>query len=114
MNGKKLLAGLCALAAMLCLCACRYEAKAVGTWQGSGRIDVLCLDDPVTELVFSEDGTLVIQTEKGGTEYGYSMSDDTLTINGDGISYGVRYSIKRDELRIRSGGGTEAVFARVD
>ena len=113
MKIKKFLAGLCAFAVMTGLCACRYEAKAVGTWEGRGQIDALGLNDPVTELTFCEDGTLVIKTDRDEMEYRYSMSDDTLTINGEEMSYGVPYSIKRGVLRIRSG-GAEAAFTQVD
>lgn len=47
-------------------------------------------------------------------EYRYSMSDDALTLNGEEISYGMRYKLKGNTFSIYTGGGGYADFERVE
>jgi len=106
---------------MLCLalllCGCSREAKVVGTWVSCGTPDIKGSDfafKRADQWTFTEEGTALVTVDGETTEYGYSLSDDTLTLNGETISYGVRYKLKGDTFSIYTGGGGYADFERVE
>ena len=92
-----LLAAAC-LAALLC--GCSREARVVGTWVSSSAAGVSGGLDftRATQWTFTEEGTVTVVLDGEAEEYRYSMSDDTLTLNGEEISYGMRYELKGDTL----------------
>ena len=97
------------------LCACSHEARLVGTWQGDGPLDISATEAPyefATKMVFSSDGTVLITVDGYETQYGYHATDDTLTLNGGDMSYGILYSLSGRTLTIYTGGNTSAQFTR--
>ena len=109
-----LLAAVC-LAALLC--GCSREAKVVGTWVSCGTADIKGSGfefKRADQWTFTEEVTALVTIDGKTTEYGYSMSDDTLTLNGETMSYGVRYKLKGDTFSIYTGGGGYADFERVE
>lgn len=100
----------------LMLCACSHEAKLEGTWQGDGSLDMLGMEAPyefATQWRFNSDGTVVVTAGEETVEFRYSVTDDTLTLNGEELSWGVLYQVKDDTLSIETGDGT-ALFKRVE
>ena len=101
--------------ALVALCACSHEARLVGTWQGDGTLDVSATEAPyefATEMVFSSDGTVVITVDGYETQYGYHATDDTLTLNGGDMSYGILYSLSHRTLTIYTGGNKVLRFSQ--
>ena len=111
-SARILLAAVC-LAALLC--GCSREAKMVGTWVSSGAADVGGGLDfaRATQWTFTEEGTVTVVLDGEAEEYRYSMSDDTLTLNGEEISYGMRYELKGDTFSLHTGSG-RADFERME
>jgi len=95
-------------AAVLLLASCGYEAKFVGTWEGSG--DFLLNGIPVETLIFNPDGTAAAMGDSGSIEFEYVATDDTLTFRFPEYGYGTPYKIKGDELILRR----ESVFVRTN
>lgn len=97
---------------LLALCGCRYESRVAGAWQGVGEsagvnvemmIDGPAPFDGAERWVFDGTGTDTAIATVGGRdlEFHYYASDDTLTLNDGGeTSWGVRYEVKGDTLRI--------------
>ena len=101
----------------LTACADRYEKKLIGSWAGNGTLDVKGIDTPfeyAERITFSE-GNVAIIVGTGGDEsivLGWSASDDTLTFNGEELSWGTPYTRKGDTLIIGTG-NDDAVFTRI-
>ena len=101
----KVIACLLLLAA---LCACKYESRAAGTWQGDGSLDVgiegpdgVPPFDGAEQWVFDGESTAVATVGGRDVEFHYYMTDDTLTLNDGGeVSWGVTYELKGNTLRI--------------
>lgn len=95
---------------LLALCGCGgYESKVAGTWQGDGSLDSGIageIDGPppfdgAAQWVFDGKETAVATVDGKDLELHYYASDDTLTLNAGGeMSWGVRYELKGDTLRI--------------
>ena len=114
----KKFAALCLLLSLLTLTACgNYEKKLIGSWKGDGTLDVKGIDTPfeyAERITFSE-GNVAIIVGMGRDEsivLGWSASDDTLTFNGEDLSWGTPYTRKGDTLIIGRG-DDEAVFTRI-
>jgi len=78
----------------------------VGSWYGNGTFDILGIDAPfefATELEFNEDGTLDVTVNDETTTYKYSATDDTITIQGEDMSWGVYYTLKVTSLNLKTG-----------
>lgn len=94
---------------LLALCACSYESGLKGTWQGDGSLEIgtmKALDGPVPfdgaeRWEFDGDSTAVATVGGKEVKLHYYASDDTLTLNDGGeVSWGVRYELKGNTLRI--------------
>lgn len=101
------------LALLLALCACgSWESRAEGVWQGAGGVilDTGGVEDPAPfegaeQWAFDGVETAVATVEGREVRCHYYMTDDTLTLNAGGeLSWGVRYELRGDTLRI---GGAE-------
>jgi len=78
----------------------------VGSWYGDGTFDIVGVDAPFefsTELEFNEDGTLEVTVNDETSTYKYSATDDTITIQGEDLSWGVYYTVKGTTLSLKSG-----------
>lgn len=92
---------------LLALCGCRYEGSFEGAWQGDGSLAVRTDErEPVSfdgaeRWVFDGEDTAVATVKGRRVECRYYATDSTLTLNAGGeISWGVRYEMKGDTLRI--------------
>ena len=77
---------------LLLLCACSYGSKIVGTWSGDGTLDIKGMHAPfefATQWVFRTDGTAVVTVGEEEIKFKYSMTDDTLTLNGEELTWGI-------------------------
>ena len=109
-------------AAALCLflCACSPETKIVGTWSlnsGTGPSDLGFPFDSAVTWTFRSDRTAMAEVPNadGGVEvqeYGYTMTDDTLTLTTDEISYGILYELDGDTLTLNPSMEAPGVFTR--
>ena len=100
---------------LVLLCSCSHEASLVGTWNGDGSLDMLGMEAPyefATQWIFDEEGTVIVKVGEEELEYQYSATDDTLTLNGSEISWGVRYEVNGKQLSIDTG-GDKAVFKKI-
>lgn len=78
----------------------------VGSWYGDGAFDIVGVDAPfefATELEFNEDGTLEVTANNEASTYTYSATDDTITIQGEDMSWGVYYTVKGSTLNLKTG-----------
>lgn len=78
----------------------------VGSWHGDGAFDILGVDAPfefATELEFNEDGTLDVTVNDDTTTFKYSATDDTITIQGEDMSWGVYYTVTGTTLNLKTG-----------
>ena len=101
---------------LLALCGCgNYEARLEGAWQGDGSLDsgiAGAIDgarpfDGAERWVFDGEESAVVTVDGRDIELHYYASDDILTLNDGGeTSWGIRYEVKGDTLRI---GGAEFV-----
>ena len=109
-----------ALCFCLCLCACSPETKIVGTWSLNSGADPTDMGFPFDSAVtwtFRSDHTATaeIPVADGGVdvqEYGYTMTDDTLTLTTDEISYGILYELDGDTLTLNPSMEVPGVFTR--
>jgi len=115
MKKRSLLAVMIICLNLLILSSCGGEAKLTGTWQGDGSLDMLGMEAPweyATQWVFRADGTVSVTVGEETVDFRYSTTDDTLTLNGEELSWGVLYRVKQDTLSIETGDGT-AVFTKM-
>lgn len=101
---------------LLALCACgSYEARAAGTWQGDGSLDLgtgrageeRAPFEGAERWSFDGDSTAIATVDGRDVTCRYSMTGDTLTLNAGGeVSWGVLYELRGGTLRI---GGAEYV-----
>lgn len=99
---------------LLFLCACSYESKIVGTWSGDGTLDMKGMNAPfefAAQWVFNADGTVIVTVGEEEIQFKYSMTDDTLTLNGDELTWGVLYKITGNTLSIETG-DSDATFTK--
>ena len=117
-----------ALCFCLCLCACSPETKIVGTWSLNSGADPTDMGFPFDSAVtwtFRSDGTATagVSNADGGVvdqTYGYTLTDDTLTlttddvnsISTDEISYGILYELDGDTLTLNPSMEVPGVFTR--
>lgn len=83
-----------------------YGLTVVGSWYGDGTFDITGIDAPfefATKLEFNENGTLEVTTNDSLATYQYSMTEDTLTIQGEDRSWGVYYTVKGTSLNLKTG-----------
>lgn len=93
---------------LLALCGCgNYEARLEGTWQGDGSLAVRTDEtepvpfDGAEQWVFDGKETAIATVKGRRVECRYYATDSTLTLNAGGeISWGVRYELRGDTLRI--------------
>ena len=100
---------------LLLLCACSYKSKIVGTWSGDGTLDMKGMNAPfefATQWVFQSDRTVVVTVGEEEIQFKYSMTDDTLTLNGEELTWGIRYKITGNTLSIETG-NTTATFQKI-
>ncbi|MBR5534246.1 MAG: hypothetical protein IKU62_05310 [Ruminiclostridium sp.] len=93
-----------------------YEGKAVGVWEGDGSLNLSGITAPfehATQLEFHSDGTVEATVDGQEFSFRYSMTDDTLTINGEEESWGLLYEIKGDTLTLGSSDHA-AAFTKAD
>lgn len=93
------------------LCSCGNQGKIIGTWKGDSSMSVLNEDMPfknIEQLTFFTDGTGQVFGDSGYTDFTYAMTDDTLTLRFEEISWGLPYKIGGDTLTIR-----DSVFTRL-
>lgn len=84
----------------------------IGTWTGDGSFAVPNLQFPLehaTILQFRIDktGTMTSLSVDGTTlieEFSYSLWNDTITVTKDGVSYGILYTVKGNQLFFGRGG----------
>jgi len=91
--------------ALVLLCGCgNYEKKLVATWEGDGTMDLTPLVGAQV-LEFREDGILAVQTAGGVEQYGFSATDDTLTVRrlDKDMAWGFLYDIKGNTLVLGRG-----------
>ena len=78
---------------IFCLIVNVFSRKTVvGVWYGDNTFDIVGVDAPfefATKLEFEADGTLTVTTENDISTYKYSTTDDTITIQGETVSWGV-------------------------
>ena len=87
----------------------------VGVWYGDNTFDIVGVYAPfefATKLEFEADGTLTVTTENDISTYKYSTTDDTITIQGETVSWGVYYELNGEVLKIRTGGNFSAFTKR--
>ena len=99
---------------LILLSSCSPSSKLTGTWQGDGSLDMLGMEAPyefATQLIFNSESTLIVKVGDEEAEFKYSATDDTLTINGDEMSWGVRYKVSGKTLSIETGNGS-AIFTK--
>ena len=109
----KLVSTIIALSLLL-LCSCSYESKIIGTWSGDGTLDMMGMHAPfefATQWVFNADGPAVVTVGEEEIQFKYSMTDDTLTLNGDELTWGVLYKITGNTLSIKTG-NSDAAFTK--
>lgn len=102
---KKLCLLLAVLLLGLLLCGCgNYEKKLVATWEGDGTMDLAPLVGAQV-LEFREDGVLAVQTAGGVEQYGFSATDDTLTVRrlDKDMAWGFAYDIRGNTLVLGRG-----------
>ena len=100
---------------LLLLCACSYGSKIVGTWSGDGTLDMKGMHAPfefATQWVFRTDGTAVVTVGEEEIKFKYSMTDDTLTLNGEELTWGILYKITGNTLSIETGNAL-ATFQKI-
>lgn len=92
---------------LLALCGCRYEGRFEGTWQEDGSLSVRTDEvepipfDGAEQWAFDGEDAAVATVKGRRVECRYYATDSTLTLNAGGeISWGVRYELKGDTLRI--------------
>ena len=95
---------------LLALCACAsHESKVAGVWQGDGSLDsgiAGAVDgtrpfDGAELWTFDGENTAMATVNGRNITLHYYASDDTLTLNDGGeTSWGIRYEVKGDTLRI--------------
>jgi len=86
----------------------------IGTWIGDGNFDVPYTVFPLeyaTCLEFNNDGTVFVEAVNNNSntvseELIYSLTRDTITVQKDGLNYGILFDVKGDELHF----GTNGVF----
>lgn len=94
---------------LLCSCGMKNALRSltlVGSWYGDGTFDILGVDAPfefATELEFNEDGTLDVTVNNETSAFKYSATDDTITIQGEDMSWGVYYTVKGTTLNLKTG-----------
>lgn len=96
---KKLIAFVLLLALLLCGCAgADHVGKLNGVWEGTGSLDLAPLMG--AEVLYFQDGTLIVEGGPGAGEYGVKATDDTLTVSSDWEegAFGFSYKIKGDTL----------------
>ena len=84
-----------------------YEAMVLGRWVNDGTAVEWAGEEGgnVVALTFEEDDRLTVETADGRTyEYGYTMTDDTMTIQQEDIAYGVPYETDGDTLTLGEDG----------
>lgn len=95
--------------------SCSHESSLVGTWQGDGSLDMAAMEAPyefATQWIFDNEGNVVVKVGEEEVEFKYSATDDTLTLNGSEMSWGVLYEVKGKQLTIDTG-GDKAVFKKI-
>ena len=78
----------------------------VGSWYGDGTFDIIGVNTPfefATKLDFDINGTLTVTTESDTTVYNYNTTDDTITIQGDDVSWGIYYEVAGENLKLKEG-----------
>ena len=104
----------------LCLCGCSSEIQIVGTWSRDGGPEPSEAGVPFDSAVtwtFGSDRTATaeVPAADGGVdvqEYGYTMTDDTLTLTTDEMGYGIRYELDGDTLTLNPSLEIPSVFTR--
>lgn len=107
---------ICLGSLLLLLCSCDPAAKAVGTWQSDGTLEILGGTAPfehADQLIFRQNGTAAAAVGADEIEFTYSMTDDTLTLSDGSLSWGVPYTLKGNTLSIGSGDGY-AIFTKAN
>lgn len=113
---NRLVATIAICFSLILLGSCSPDDKLVGTWQGDGSLDLLGMEAPyefATQWIFTEDGTAIVNVGEEELEFKYSATDDTLTLNGGEMSWGVLYRVKGKTLSIETGDGA-AAFTKVN
>lgn len=101
---------------LVLLCSCSHESSLIGTWNGDGSLDMLGMEAPyefATQWIFDEEGTVIVKVGEEELEFKYSATDDTLTLNGGEMSWGVLHTVKGKTLSIETGDGA-AAFTKVN
>lgn len=109
-----------ALCLCLGLCACSPETKILGTWSldsGTAPSDLGFPFDSAVTWTFRSDRTATAEIPNedgtvGSQEYGFTMTDDTLTLTTDEISYGILYELDGDTLTLNPKESVPSVFTR--
>ena len=65
-----------------------------------------------TQWVFRTDGTAVVTVGEEEIKFKYSMTDDTLTLNGEELTWGILYKITGNTLSIETGNAL-ATFQKI-
>ena len=100
---------------LVLLCSCSPESLLVGTWQGDGSLDMLGMEAPyefATQWSFDKEGTVIVRVGEEKLEFKYSATDDTLTLNGNKMSWGMIYNVNGKQLTIDTG-GDKAIFKKM-
>ena len=82
----------------------RFEPVCSGCPFQSGSLSGI--DAPfefATELEFNEDGTLEVTVNDKTSTYKYSATDDTITVQGDDMSWGMYYTANGTTLSLKTG-----------